>query len=359
MQAGLHSDECRCEPDTGMARRELLVRAGRGGVALAGASALMALVGCGSEAKSGAAGTAGKTAAAAKVTKMAFDHPYNFVPYVSDVQRYMRKFADEQGYEVLFSSDNGKLDAQVANLDTWIGQGVPAILCFPLEPPTVEKLAAKARDKGIAWVSYATSIRNQASSVQFQNREGGEQLASNAADFVNRVHGGRAKILQLTFPDGGQLGRDRDQTIAATLKTKLPNSEIVAQQKGVVTQEGLAATQATLAAHPDLKVVIAMSDDSALGAYRAMTDGGHAPDDPEIWIGGMDGSRGALELIKRGSMYRASAALLVEDLARACLEHPIDVANGGSRKPRIVPVKLLTKNDGAQLDRYLSQLSKS
>jgi ribose transport system permease protein len=336
-------------------RRQFLVRSGQAGFALAASSTLVA-IGCGGDDESGGSGD-GRSAA--KIKKVGFDHPYNFVPYVSDVQRYMSKFADEEGFEVVFTADEGKLDKQIANIQTWIAQGVPAIISFPLEPKTVERLAESARKKDITWVSYATEIENQDSSVLFENRKGGELLASAAADFVKQVHGGRAKILQLTFPDGGQLGRDRDESITQTLRAKLPDSEIVAQQKGTVTEEGLRATQATLGAHPDLNVVLAMSDDSALGAYRAFIEDGHAPDDPKIFIGGMDGSRGALDLVKQGSMYRASSALLVEELARACLEHPIDVANGGSRAPRVVPVKLLTNRDRAELDRYLSQLSKA
>jgi ABC-type sugar transport system substrate-binding protein len=339
-------------------RREFLLKTGRTGFALAAGSTLVA-IGCGDDDDAGAGSSAGGGGSDAKVTKVGFDHPYNFVPYVSDVQRYMRKFAEQNGDEVIFTADEGKLEKQVANLTTWIAQEVPAIIAFPLEPKTVERLAESAREKGIVWVSYASEIENQDSSVLFENRKGGELLASAAADFVNEVHGGRAKILQLTFPDGGQLGRDRDESITQTLKQKLPNSEIVAQQKGTVTEEGLAAAQATLGAHPDLSVVIAMSDDSALGAYRALIEAGHAPNDPKVWVGGMDGSRGALELVKKGTMYRASSALLVEELARACLEHPLDVANGGSKAPRVVPVKLLTNKDKSDLDRYLAQLSKA
>ncbi len=338
-------------------RREFLLRTGRTGFAFTAGSALVA-IGCGGDDDDKSASSGGDKSAD-KVTKVGFDHPYNFVPYVSDVQRYMRKFAKDEGYEVVFTADDGKLEKQISNLQTWIAQGVPAIIAFPLEPKTVERLAESAQAKGITWVSYATEIENQDSSVLFENRKGGELLASAAADFVNQVHGGRAKILQLTFPDGGQLGRDRDESITQTLKAKLPGSQIVAQQKGTITEEGLRATQATLGAHPDLSVVIAMSDDSALGAYRALIEDGHRADDPKIWVGGMDGSRGALELVKQGSMYRASSALLVEELARACLEHPIDVANGGSRAARVVPVKVLTNKDQAELDRYLAQLSKA
>ena len=51
---------------------------------------------------------------------------------------------DVRCLKALYTSDNGKLDAQIANLETWIAQGVPAICCFPIEPTAIERVAAKA-----------------------------------------------------------------------------------------------------------------------------------------------------------------------------------------------------------------------
>jgi ABC-type sugar transport system substrate-binding protein len=67
-----------------------------------------------------------------------FDHPFSFVTYVSDLQRWGTTYANAHGLTALYTSDNGKLDAQIANLETWISQGVPAIICFPMEPSAVE-----------------------------------------------------------------------------------------------------------------------------------------------------------------------------------------------------------------------------
>ena len=91
---------------------------------------------------------------------MGFDHPYNFVTYVSDIQRWGTTYAQAHGLKALYTSDNGKLDAQIANLETWIAQGVPAICCFPIEPTAIERVAGKARSKGIVWVSYAAHLKN-------------------------------------------------------------------------------------------------------------------------------------------------------------------------------------------------------
>ena len=328
----------------GLDRRALLAAAGTASLGLVAAPGLL-----GAFSKS--------VLAADKVTTMGFDHPYNFVTYVSDIQRWATVYAEAHGLTALFTSDNGKLDAQIANLETWIVQGVPAICCFPIEPTAIEKIAAKARSKGIVWVSYAAHLKNQDSSVIFGNAESGRLLATAAADFINKVHGGEAEVIRLTLPDGGELGRERDKAADETLAELAPGAKVVASQKSIDAGSGLQIVNSVLAAHPNVKVVIGINDDGALGAYRAFLDHGHAPDDPEIFIGGQDGAQQALALIKQGTMYRASSALAVQDLAAAVVQHPIDVANGGSKEDARVPVRLLTHDDTALLDDYMAQLT--
>jgi ribose transport system substrate-binding protein len=327
-------------------RRELLASAGKASLAFGAATGLLG-------------GLARPAGAAGQVTTMGFDHPYNFVTYVSDIQRWGTVYANDHGLKALYTSDNGKLDAQIANLETWISRGVPAICCFPIEPTAIEKIAAKARSKGIVWVSYAAHLKNQDSSVVFGNTESGKLLATAAANFINKVHGGKAEVIRLTLPDGGELGRERDKAADATLAELCPGAKVVASQKSIDAASGLQIVTSVLAAHPNVKAVIGINDDGALGAYRAFLDRGHAPDDPEIFIGGQDGAQQALALIKKGTMYRASSALAVRDLAAAVVQHPIDVANGGSKEDRQVPVRLLTHDDQALLDEYIAQLSSS
>jgi ABC-type sugar transport system substrate-binding protein len=328
-------------------RRELLTSAGRIALAATAVPAAAGLLARASWARPGA-----------RVTTVGFDHPFNFVAYVSDLQKWMKRIAKENGYKLLLTNDQAKLELQIQNLETWIAARVPAIISFPLEPKTIEKLAAKARKRGITFIGYAVNLQNDDSFVDFQNELSGRLLATSCANWVKRVHRGKAKIIQLNAPDVGEIGRLRDKGIRDTLRRLLPGSQIVATQKGVVAEEGLRVVSSVLAAHPDVKAVIGMSDDGTAGAYQAFIERGHKASDPQIRIGGIDGGRGSLELIKKRTMYRASAAILVEDLARACVEHPIDVANGVTRRPRIVPVRVLEYQDQALLRKYISQLSK-
>ena len=229
------SDEYASTGDTanrqGIDRRSFLASAGRASMAVAAGSGLL--------------GAFGKSAEAAdKVTKMGFDHPFSFVTYVSDIQRWGTVYANAHGLTALYTSDNGKLDAQIANLETWISQGVKAICCFPMEPSAIEKIAAKARSKGITWVSYAAHLKNQDSSVVFGNTESGDA----GRDRCRRIHqqGARrqsARSCASTFPEGGELARERDKAVDETLAKLVPNAKVVATQRSIDAASGLQIAQ--------------------------------------------------------------------------------------------------------------------
>jgi ribose transport system substrate-binding protein len=342
--------------DDDLTRRSFLGHGVRGAIgtsALGGV--LFSLAGC---SRQGSDSSNSASAGGGQVSTVGFDHPNNQVPIWQDIMRWSRVAAQNLDAKLLTTADNGQLDKQVGNLENWINRKIPSIICYPLEPTAVEKIAKRARSKGIVWVSYAAKLENQDGSVQLNNSQSGELLGAAAAKFVNEKHGGKAKVLHLTFPDGGQLGKERDDGVRKAFKRDAPNAEIVASQKAVDTGTGLNVTSAVLSAHPDLTVVMGINDDGAVGAYRAFLDRGHKANDPDIWIGGQDGAKPALNLIKKGTMYRASVALSMKELGEACVRTPLDIANGKLKKGSDVnvPVHLLTTADTDQLNELISQL---
>ena len=71
-------------------RRTFLVSAGKASLALGAATGLL--------------GATARPAAAKTVTTMGFDHPYNFVTYVSDIQRWGTVYANAHGLKALYTS---------------------------------------------------------------------------------------------------------------------------------------------------------------------------------------------------------------------------------------------------------------
>lgn len=344
-------------PQDQASRRAFLRGTGR---AVAAAWAFPALLtACAGNEEPTAAAPAGGDAGAtgAPGTKVVgFDHPFNTIPFWTPIMAWAERAASARGYEMLRTADNGVLETQVANLEAWIAQGVPAMTVFPIENSTIEGIAQRARDAGIIWVTYGQNMDNEDGAVLLNNVESGSALGSTAADWVLRTQGGRAKVIQLTFPDGGQIGRERDQGAMDAFLEKVPDAEVVAQQKAVDQETGLNVVGSVLAANPDVNVVLGINDDGALGAYQAFLDRGHAANGPDVFIGGQDGAQPALELVKQDTMYRCSVALRISDLGGACIEHPIDLLEGAASGDRNVPIKALTIADADTIDDYLGEL---
>ena len=96
---------------------------------------------------------------------------------------------------------------------------------------------------------------------------------------------------------------------------------------------GLNAAETFLQQEPDLAMLIGINDAGALGAYQAFQEAIANGRDPEsIFVGGMDGQTEALELIAdgggEGGIYRASGALILDDLGRAVADLPADLIEG-------------------------------
>jgi len=121
------------------------------------------------------------------------------------------------------------------------------------------------------------------------------------------------------------LAQDADAVIARNrritagiikgLKMTDPDAVIVARQDALSESEGLAATTPMLQANPDLNAVLAIEETASEGAYQAFINSGHKANDPKVFIGGIDGTLRALQLLKQGNtMYRGSAALSLKQL---------------------------------------------
>jgi len=125
------------------------------------------------------------------------------------------------------------------------------------------------------------------------------------------------------------------------------------EAESVDETSGLEATETFLQQKPDLAMVIGINDAGALGAYQALTAAVADGRDPNsIFVGGMDGQIEALELIADGGgdggIYRASGALILDDLGRAVADLPADLLEGKKVSILELPYEVITPNDTAR-----------
>lgn len=333
-------------------RRQFLALSG--GAAAAG---LLAAAGC-SAPNDGAGSAKAENAAAGPktLTKIGLDYPFTQLPLYSTLVKLSTAAAKKKHVSLLTTSDASNADTQATNLTTWVSQKVPAIVSFPMVFEATESVAKAALDAGLIWVTYGGTLEHQSADIQFSFLKGGTLLGEAAAKWANEQLGGKGKVAFLT-DSTIQLGRERTQGMIDAFTKHAPGVDVVAREQAIDPDTGLSKSRAVLAKHPDLNIVLGVTDAAAYGAYKALQQTGRKPTDAKIFVGGQDGAAPSLAAIKQGTFYRASAALAPQDIANAVVDVPLAVAAGKANPSVQVPITLVQHGDAARIDALLAQNS--
>ncbi len=321
----------------------------------AGALATTALAAAGCSAPEKASASAKPASSEGKeLTKIGLDYPFTQLPLYSTLVKLSTAAAKKHGSSLITTSDNANADTQASNLNTWIAQKVPAIVSFPMVFEAMEAVAQRAMEAGLIWVTYGGSLEHQSADIQFSFRAGGTELGEAAAKWAEENLGGKGKVAFLT-DSTIELGRERTKGMVEAFTKAAPGVDVVAQEQAIDPDTGLSKAKAILAKHPDLNIVLGITDAAAYGAYKALQQTGRAKDDAKTFVGGQDGSAPSLLAIKQGTFYRASAALAPNDLAAAIVDVPLAVAAGKANPSAQVPINLVQRGDAATIDDLLAQ----
>lgn len=327
----------------GVSRRRFLQNgAAATGLGLAGGNALTAAL---------------TPAFAQQIARVGFDHPYNTVPLWATIMKLAEQAAEKAGVELLIAVDDAKIDKQLANLQNWIAQKVPAFTVFPLEVKSFEPVAKSAIDAGLVWVTYAGTMENQSGAILLNNKGSGLALGQAAGTWAKANLTAPPKVVLLEFREAGTIGIERCDGMIEGLKALVPDAEVVATQSANDPATALGIVSSVLTTRNDINMVLCFNDDGATGAFRAFLNAGYDRNDPRVFIGGQDGAKEAMTLIKEGTMLRATAALRMSELARICVEHPLAIANKTAAEAVInLPIEALTFADQDKIAAYLADL---
>ena len=268
--------------------------------------------------------------------------------------------AESRGYEFLEGAANGDCTQQVNDVENFIVQQVDAIVVLPLcgvEPlqPTIDKAVAA----GIAVVGYSTEVPGGSAAIVYQNVAGAEKVANEALRWLEEDFTGDRNDFSWVLFTFDQCGT------ACTQRTD-PIRQIIVDATGVEPLEaaivaeapGLEATETFFQSNPNIAMIIGINDAGALGAYQAvLAQIGAGSDASEFFVAGMDGQNEALELIAagggEGGIYRASGALILDELGQAVANLPISILEGHRTDNLELPYELITPADGARAQEIL------
>ena len=296
------------------------------------------------------------TATADDVKRIGISFPHAGQPIVDRLITFAKVKGATMGFEIVVDDPGDDLTRQIGTLETWIdGQAVDVVVAVvPNSPEVFNAMAKRSREAGIPWITYAASISNESAFLTWRHEKGGYMLGEEASKWINARPGGEAKVAILGF-EQGQWARDRRKGIETALAEHAPGAEIVAQQDALQPSVGASVTGTILQANPDLSVVLAIVPGGGEGAYQAFLNAGHAMDDPDVFVGDVDGSARSLTLISDGTIYRAASTLDLQAIGEAIPALAEDLIPDDEAEDVIVPYVMIRSGESEKARPFIEQ----
>ncbi|MGO2110427.1 MAG: sugar ABC transporter substrate-binding protein [Pseudoclavibacter sp.] len=313
--------------------------------AIAAATAAgLVLAGCSTTTADDASAGGETPAEGGQVDKILFDYPFTSLPVYGSIVSIIEERAAEKGVEVVFTNDEGDLQTQVSQLNSYLTSDVDAVVSFPVDPASLEGIAQQYRDAGKYWVTYGGDMENQDATLQFSFYQSGYDLGKNAAEWALENVGPDAQVIVLNETER-QIGLERTQGLMDALAEHGPDLEIVAEQQAVTPDDGLSTTSSLLAQYPDTSIVLTAVGDAAQGAYQALIEQGRPADDPGTYVGGLDPNLFLLQQMEAGNFFRAATYFSLEELVANVVDVPVALGNGEEDPSVDLPVTIVTADD--------------
>lgn len=313
------------EPDSrALSRRRFIGRAGTAAAALAVAGPVLAA--CGTTNTNGSPSSGQPTG---NRRKIGFSQPDTSASIWAPLMAGAKLECQARGYELLESHANSELDAQLSEIQTWIAEGVGAIIALPLDNNAIVPLIKQAHKAGIKFLDYSdNALPGVDGWVIFDNLQGAKLVGDYAGQWVNKNLGGVAQVGLLTHQI--QLtGRQRIDGCVSALQSVAPGAKVVAQHEGVLSPDTYPAFQSMLEAHPGIDVAICIADEGCDGVLRAF-EATHpsAQRTKDMFICGFDGSGPTIKAIESGGPIRATGALDAIAIGKASIEASVNCIEG-------------------------------
>ncbi|MEF2977228.1 sugar ABC transporter substrate-binding protein [Subtercola sp. YIM 133946] len=282
-----------------------------------------------------------------------FDYPYTTLPVYPVILAAAKAKAESLGYEVLTTDDGGSLDNQVANLTTMVNKGVGAIVTFPIESSALTSVQQSAQAAGTKWITYGANMDGEDGSIDLANQASGSQIAQALGAYLSAKNITTGTVLVLGN-DTVELGRQRTSGMISGLKQYAPGLTVV-QDLALGSDEGASVTQAKLVSDPSIDYVLAVNDDTALGAAIAFQEAGKSLD--TSFIGGNDGTPTVLgDLKTNNSFIKATIALDLTAIGQAVATTSA-AAIEGSTATTYAAKPVTATPDSTNLDALIAQFN--
>ncbi|MCL5274600.1 MAG: DeoR family transcriptional regulator [Chloroflexi bacterium] len=192
--------------------------------------------------------------------------------------------------------------------------------------PKFASMILQREDKGkVPLVAESLQIPGAETSVLVDNYKGGFDLGRWAGHYALEHWKGRVQALDLTYHRPNT--QARSEGFLAGLRDVIPSVHMLVSVNAQSRYDmAYQLVRDALSVNPDINIIFAINDTSALGAYRACKDLDIPPDQLIILTFGIEGAT-MIELIMKGDLVRAGVAMFPEIVGIVCVEAAIAAYN--------------------------------
>jgi ribose transport system substrate-binding protein len=240
--------------------------------------------------------------------------------FFDSVYASLEEVIKENGDTVIHAEGQADATTQQGIIENFIAQKVDLVFYNPVDTAASAAAIKALKEAGIPVVNFDAAVSDLSmvdAFVATDNFKAGQLCGEKLIkDFPN---GGDIAVLDLP---ANTAATDRANGFLDAIKGK--NFNVVAQLDGKGNTE-TAQSQADdiLTANPKLIAIFGINDDSALGAYAAVTSAGE-----DVKIYGVNGSPEAKQKINEGGIFMATAAQSTSSIGRESALVAYKILNG-------------------------------
>ena len=227
---------------------------------------------------------------------------------------------------------------QVSDGEDVLQMGIDILVMNPNDADAMVPIVEQANEMGIpvVCIDRATNGGDVISTVGLDNWQLGEGSAKFIVEkLIERYGEPRGKVLHLQGALGASVVFERGESFRLVLKN-YPDIEIVGEpaSPGWTAEDGLAFTEDTLSAHPDLDALYTHTDAITMGAFNAVEAAGKLD---QVIIVGQNYYGGIPDIVKEGKYlvydWALDAVAIGYETGNVCIK----VAKGRTNE---IPLKL-------------------
>ena len=260
----------------------------------------------------------------------------------------VEKAIEEKGIEVELvdidaNGDQSIMNDGIANL---LSSGVDAILCAPADSNAVGSALEQCQQAGVPVINFDTPVPDAEmveTIIASDNYNAGYVVGKDAAEKMDDG----AKILVLHSPRASACVQRYEGFVAALEESGKEYTEVNNLDGQGATEVSMTLTADALVADPDLQVIFAVNDPSAMGAINAIQQATVELTN-DIMVYGVDGNPDAKKLIESGEM-EGTGSQSPETLGYDSMMAAFDVLEGKEiDKEIVVDTFLITAENVAE-----------